>query len=107
MEPVLLEVTGLCSYTEYLLVVSARSQRQVHAISEAIRLEMKKRGRNAVGIEGTETGLWALLDYGDVVIHVFHHPQREHYNLESLWIEAERVEIEVPAAARMTVDDMY
>jgi ribosome-associated protein len=107
LEPVLLDVTGLCSYTEYLLVVSGRSTRQVDAIAEAIHLELKKRGRTAMGLEGKNGGNWALLDYGDVVIHVFHHPQREHYDLESLWIEASRVEIAVPPSARMTIDDMY
>jgi ribosome-associated protein len=107
MEPVMLDVGGLCSYTEYLLIISGRSDRQVDAIAEAVRMELKKRGRNAIGVEGTTTGQWALLDYGDVVVHVFHHPLRDHYDLESLWIEASRVAIEVPDGARMTLDDMY
>ena len=107
MEPVLLDVSGLCSYTEYLLIVSGRSDRQVDAIADCVRLELKKRGHTAIGMEGTSTGQWALLDYGDVVIHVFHHPLREHYNLESLWIDASRVDIDVPETARMTVEDMY
>jgi len=107
LEPVLLHVGGLCSYTEYLLIVSGRSERQVDAISEAVRLELKKRGRTAIGVEGTQSGQWALLDFGDVVIHVFHHPLREHYDLESLWIDAERVEIDIPDTARLRVDEQY
>ena len=103
----LLDVSELCSYTEYLLLVSGRSDRQVDAIAEAVSTELKKRGRTPLGIEGVASGQWALLDYGDVVVHIFHHPVREHYDLEGLWIDAERVEIEVPNEARVDVQDLY
>jgi ribosome-associated protein len=107
LEPVLLDVSELCSYTEYLLLVSGRSDRQVEAIAEAVGIELKKRGRTALGVEGISSGQWALLDYGDVVVHVFYHPVREHYDLEGLWIDATRVEIEVPGEARVDVQDLY
>jgi ribosome-associated protein len=58
-------------------------------------------------VEGKASGQWALLDYGEVIIHVFHHPVREHYDLESLWIDAKRVDIEVPEEARIRAEDMY
>jgi ribosome-associated protein len=107
VEPVLLHVSELCSYANYLLIVSGRSDRQVDAISDAVVAEMKKRGLRALGVEGARNGHWALLDFGDVVVHVFHHPAREHYDLEGLWIDAPRVPIDVPADARISAEDMY
>lgn len=107
LEPVLLDVRALCSYTEYILLVSGRSDRQVDAIADSVALALKAQGRRPLGVEGVSSGQWALLDFGDVVIHVFMHPMRLHYDLESLWHEAPRVDIEVPADARATPDDLY
>ena len=107
LEPVLLDVRALCSYTEYILLVSGRSDRQVDAIADSVSLALKSQGRRPLGVEGVSSGQWALLDFGDVVIHVFMHPMRLHYDLESLWHEAPRVDIEVPADARATPDDLY
>jgi ribosome-associated protein len=107
LEPVLLDVRALCSYTEYILLVSGRSDRQVDAIADAVSHALRDEGRRPIGVEGVSSGQWALLDFGDVVIHVFHHPMRLHYDLESLWHEAPRVAIEVPAEARATPDDLY
>jgi len=99
-QPVLLHVTELSSYTDYLLVLSARSTRQVAAITNAIRKHLKDSGYDPLGVEGERGTPWMLMDYGDVVIHVFHHPQREFYDLESLWSEAPRVALEVPPELR-------
>ena len=89
LEPILLDVRGLCSYANYILILSGRSDRQVDAISEGIREGMKQTG-SLLGSEGIGSGQWALMDYGDLVIHVFHHPTREHYDLEGLWIDLHR-----------------
>ena len=105
LEPVLLDVRALCSYTEYILLLSGRSDRQVNAIVDGIRDALRLRGRRPMSREGV--GHWSLLDYGDLIVHVFHHPRREHYDLESLWIEAPRHPIDVPAEARIAVDDLY
>lgn len=107
IEPVLLDVNELCSYTEYILIVSGRSDRQVDAIANAISAQMKQLGRTALGAEGIRAGQWALLDLGDVVVHIFHHPARLHYDLESLWIDAPRVDIEIPDEARAKPEDSY
>jgi ribosome-associated protein len=107
LEPLLLDVRGLCSYANYILVLSGRSDRQVEAISNAVAAEMKKKGNRAIGVEGAESGLWALMDFGDIIVHVFHHPVREHYDLESLWIDAKRVDIDVPPEARISPEDAY
>lgn len=107
LEPVLLDVRELCSYTDYILLVSGRSDRQVDAITDGVKEAMRSEGVRALGVEGVDSGQWALMDYGDVVIHVFHHPIRRHYDLEGLWIDASRVPIEVPESARAGPDDLY
>lgn len=105
LEPVLLDVRGLCTYCNYQLVLSGRSDRQVEAISEGIVVGLKQEGVRALSTEGKKSGQWALLDFGDFVVHVFHHPAREHYDLEGLWVDAPRVPIEVPADARVQADE--
>ena len=107
LEPVLLDVRELCSFCNYQLVVSGRSDRQVDAIAEGIELGLKAEGLRALGAEGARTGQWALLDYGDFVVHVFLHAAREHYDLEGLWSDAPRVPIDVPADARLAIDEHY
>jgi ribosome-associated protein len=107
LEPVLLDMRGLCSYTNYILIVSGRSDRQVDAISDGVRMALKRTDHELLGNEGLGSGQWALLDFGDVIVHVFHHPVRGHYDLESLWSDAPRVPIEVPPEARATPDDAY
>lgn len=106
-EPMLLDVRKLCSYTSYILLLSGRSDRQVEAITEGITTDLRKQGIRALGSEGTGTGQWSLVDFGDVVVHVFHHPVRAHYDLEGLWNDAPRVAIDVPDEARLAVDDAY
>src|SRR5262249_20901093 len=101
LEPVLLDVRQLCSFCNYQLIVSGRSDRQVDAIADAIELGLKAEGLRAISTEGARTGQWALLDYGDFVVHVFLHAAREHYDLEGLWNDAPRVPIDVPADARL------
>jgi ribosome-associated protein len=107
LEPILLDVRELCSYCNYQLVISGRSDRQVDAISEGIQVALKQDGMRPLSSEGMRSGQWALLDYGDFVVHVFHHPVREHYDLEGLWNDAPRVPIDVPADARIRIDEAY
>ena len=107
LEPVLIDVSGMGSYTDFIGIVSGRSDRQVDAIAEAVSQTMKARGIYALGREGSGNGRWTLLDFGAFVIHVFYHPVREFYDLESLWIEAPRVPIDVPADARIQLSDAY
>jgi ribosome-associated protein len=106
LDPLLLDVRGLCSYTNYILLVSGRSDRHVESICEGIMKTMREQGHVALGTEGKKSGQWALLDFGDCVVHVFYHATREHYDLEGLWIDAPRVDIEVPEEARSASDDV-
>ena len=107
LEPILLDVRELCSFCNYQLVVSGRSDRQVDAIADGISAGLKMDGLRPLGAEGARTGQWALLDYGDFVVHVFLHAAREHYDLEGLWNDAPRVPIEVPPDARIASEDPY
>jgi len=91
IDPVLLEVGRLTSITDYFLVTSGNSSRQVQAISQHVSRRMKEEGFRPFGVEGEEEGHWVLMDYGEVVIHIFYDPLREFYDLEGLWIEAPRV----------------
>ena len=104
LEPVLLDVRELCSFCNYQLVVSGRSDRQVDAIADGISLGLKGDGLRPLGAEGARSGQWSLLDYGDFVVHVFLHSAREHYDLEGLWSDAPRVPIDVPDEARIPED---
>lgn len=107
LEPVLLDVRQLCSFCNYQLVISGRSDRQVDAIADAIELGLKEEDMRPISTEGARTGQWALLDYGDFVVHVFLHSAREHYDLEGLWNDAPRVPIDVPADARLPPEETY
>ncbi len=107
LEPVLLDVRQLCSFCNYQLVLSGRSDRQVDAIAEGIEVALKAEGLRPIGAEGARSGQWALLDYGDFVVHVFLHAAREHYDLEGLWNDAPRVPIDVPADARVPDEEQY
>ena len=107
LEPVLLDVRELCSFCNYQLVVSGRSDRQVDAIADGIAVGLKADGLRPLGAEGARTGQWSLLDYGDFVVHVFLHSAREHYDLEGLWNDAPRIPLDVPPDARMPPGESY
>jgi len=90
----LLDVRELSSLTDYLLLVSGRSDRQVQAIAENIRTEFKSQHDILpLAIEGMNQGRWVLIDYGEIMVHVFQQPVREFYDLEGLWSEAPEVEL--------------
>jgi ribosome-associated protein len=90
----LLDVRKISSLTDYLLIVSGRSDRQVQAVSDSIHLGLKKdHATMPLAIEGMKEGRWVLIDYGDVMVHVFQESVREHYDLDGLWIEAAEVAV--------------
>jgi ribosome-associated protein len=88
----ILELKKASSLTDYFLICSGRSDRQVQAIAESIEEKMSERGARPLGEEGMREGRWVLMDYDDVVIHIFYDPVRRHYDLEGLWIEAPRID---------------
>jgi ribosome-associated protein len=91
IDVVVLDVADLTSYADVFIICSGRSNRQVSAIADFIKTELKKHNIKPLGVEGTKDGHWVLLDYGRVIIHVFYEPVREFYDLEGLWGDAKRI----------------
>ena len=88
---VALDVADLTSYADVFIICSGRSNRQVSAIADFIKTDLKKHKIKPLSVEGTKDGHWVLLDYGHVIIHVFYEPVREFYDLEGLWSDANRI----------------
>jgi ribosome-associated protein len=92
-EVAVLDLRGVSGYADFLVICSGQSDRQLEAIADSIEQELKAQGRRAFGSEGQRGGRWVLLDFGDVVVHVFYREERAHYDLEGLWADAPRVAI--------------
>jgi ribosome-associated protein len=90
LDVVILDVRGMTSYADYFVIASGDSERQVAATAEHIREQLKQGGVSPVGSEGFESGHWVLLDYGEVVAHLFQNDARVFYDLEGLWSDAPR-----------------
>ncbi len=90
---VVLNVKEISAFTDYFIICSGTSDRQVRAIASHIRESLKKAGLIPLGVEGEKEGKWILLDYDDVIVHVFLEAIRTFYDLERLWSEAPRIAI--------------
>lgn len=88
---VILDVGKLTSIADYFVICSGSSERQVNAIADAIQGELKKGFQDLAVVEGTSSGTWVLLDYGDIIVHVFHENIREFYGLENMWRDAPQI----------------
>lgn len=93
IEPVVLDLREIASFTDYFVIFSGANERQVQAISDEVYETLKKAGEPAARVEGYKTAEWILLDYGDFVVHVFEQKARKFYDLERLWRESKRVEL--------------
>jgi ribosome-associated protein len=102
-----LHVAPLTSVADYLVIGSAESDRQTRAIADHIDAMLSRAGERPLSIEGTSSGQWVLLDFGDVVAHVFHQSARAHYALERLWSDAKVIpipeDLPVPAPAKKRI----
>ncbi|MCS7203172.1 MAG: ribosome silencing factor [Thermodesulfovibrio sp.] len=94
-EVLILELKDLTIITDYFVICSAFSTTQVRALSEYVEEMMDKEGFNLFGIEGFSYAHWILMDYGDVIVHIFLEETRRYYNLERLWLDAPRIQLEV------------
>lgn len=90
------DVRGLADYADYLVVCSGTSDRHVLAIADAIEGVLRPEKIRPIGIEGRRDGRWVLMDYGDVVVHIFVDAERDVYGIDSLWSDAPSMSIEVP-----------
>lgn len=91
--PVLLEVTDLVSYADYLLIVTGTSKPHIEALISSCSDVAKENGFARSRLEGLEQGKWVLVDFGDVIVHAFLETERGYYDLEGLWRDAPRVDI--------------
>lgn len=90
----ILNIAELSSLTDYLVLASGTSDRQVQAIAESVRLGFKEEhDLIPLAVEGMNEGRWVLLDYGDVMVHVFQQEVRTFYDLDGLWSEASELAI--------------
>ncbi len=93
IEPVLFHIGEMTSFADYFLIAGGNSTRQVQSIGHHLEKKMKEHGFRSFGTEGENEGQWILMDYGDIIVHLFYEPVREFYDLEGLWMEAPRIEI--------------
>ena len=90
---VILDLHEQSSFTDYFVIMSGRSSRHVQGMAEAIENELRSKRVNTTHSEGLREGMWVLLDFGDIVAHIFYKDQREFYDLEGLWHDAPRIDL--------------
>lgn len=92
----ILDVRGICSFTDYFVIASGRSTRHVQGLADAVDTALRNKKMKSVNTEGLQEGHWVLLDYDDVVVHLFYWETRPFYNLEGLWHDGVPVALEEP-----------
>jgi ribosome-associated protein len=98
LDVVVLDLREITSFADHFLICTGTNPRQNQAVSDEIYLQMKQRGELPVSVEGYDNGEWILLDYGDMICHIFLDRTRTYYDLERLWRHAKRVEVPAEAA---------
>jgi len=93
-DTVILELTDLSSIADYFIICTGENQAQIRAISEAIKEGFQKQNISPIGVEGLKFARWVLMDYGDIIVHIFSRETRDFYELERFWIDAPRVPFE-------------
>jgi ribosome-associated protein len=102
VDVVLLDISEIASFARYFLLCSGESSRQIQAIAEEVELRLKENGVRANHIEGFSNAEWILMDYADLVIHVFSRRARDYYDLERLWRDGRKMEVKRILSARAT-----
>ena len=93
LDPTVLDLRDISSFTDFFLMFTGANRRQVQAISDEIVEQLKRHGSPAARVEGYQNAEWILIDYGDFVVHVFDEKARRFYDLERLWREANRLDV--------------
>jgi ribosome-associated protein len=88
-----INVKKLTSYTDTLIIIECNSRRQVNSFAQYLIIELKKKSIKPIGMEGIKDCEWALLDYGDAVIHIFESQAKSFFDIEGLWADAPRVDL--------------
>ena len=87
----IIDIGGVSVIADYFVVASAQNQNQLHAMQDAVDEAMYKKGMNARSIEGNRQSTWILMDYGDIIVHLFSAEDRLFYNLEKIWSDGVRI----------------
>ena len=93
---VVMEVRELTSIADYFIICSGRSDRQVQSIAQGIGENLRQAGLSPASVEGANRGHWVLMDFSDVIVHIFYEPVREFYDLDGLWGDAPRIDLPEP-----------
>lgn len=88
-----MDIRGVSIIADYFLIASGNSSTQVHSLAEELEYKLSQEGIEPLRVEGMQSATWVILDYGSVIIHVFHRETRQFYNLEHLWADAKQVEL--------------
>lgn len=96
----IIDIEGKSDYASYLVICSGRSERHVEALVTVVESTLKNQGVFPLGVEGRQACQWILMDYNDVIFHVFENQRRGFYDLDTLWIDAERVPLRQSAGAK-------
>jgi ribosome-associated protein len=92
-----LDVAGKVDYADFLVIMTGRSDRHAQALAQGIEEALRRKGVRPVAVEGLPLATWVLMDFGDVVVHVFQHDARQLYDIEGLWLDARRLPVPVAA----------
>ena len=102
LEPTVLDLRGISTFTDFFLIFTGANRRQVQAISDEIVEQLKRNGTPAARVEGYQNAEWILIDYGAFVVHVFEEKARRFYDLERLWREASRLNLSPDDLAQLS-----
>lgn len=105
--PVIINVREISAFADYFVICSGTSDRQVRAIASSLRENLKKSDLFPLGVEGETEGKWALLDYDDIIVHVFLDSVRAFYDLERLWSESPRYDIPENTTSLSSLPDAF
>ncbi len=93
---VVMEVRDLTSIADYFVICSGRSDRQVQSVAQGIEEQLAQASISPLSVEGANRGHWVLMDFSDVIVHIFYEPVRRFYDLDGLWVDAPRVDLPEP-----------
>lgn len=93
LEPTVLDLREIATFTDFFVITTGTNRRQVQAISDEVVDQLKRAGTRAARVEGYQSAEWILIDYGDFIVHVFDEKARRFFDLERLWREAKRVDV--------------
>lgn len=90
---VLLDVKKISGFTDYFLIMSGHSTRHVQGLASALEQKLSRKRLSSSKVEGLDEGHWVLLDFNDVIVHIFYYEERQVFDLEGLWHDAPRVQL--------------